>query len=54
VLFDSGMGSDATFGDKAAQDALPMIGRHFPFPGLGNIRHQGDAFAYIPVPMNHG
>lgn len=40
--------------DMAATDQLPMIGYHFPFPGLGNIRREGDAYAYVAIPMSHG
>lgn len=40
--------------DMAATDALPMIGYHFPFPGLGNIRRAGAAYEYVPIPITHG
>ena len=40
--------------DMAATDEMPMIGYHFPFPGLGHIRREGDAFDYVPIPMQHG
>jgi glyoxylase-like metal-dependent hydrolase (beta-lactamase superfamily II) len=40
--------------DMAATEAMPMIGYHFPFPGLGNIRREGAAYAYVPIPMIHG
>lgn len=39
--------------DMASKDEMPMIGYHFPFPGLGNIRREGDAFDYVPIPMKH-
>ncbi len=40
--------------DMAATDGLPMIGYHFPFPALGNIRRAGSAYEYIPIPITHG
>lgn len=40
--------------DMAATEEMPMIGYHFPFPGLGHIRREGDAFDYVPIPMRHG
>ncbi|APX26165.1 MULTISPECIES: MBL fold metallo-hydrolase [Salipiger] len=39
--------------DMAASEEMPMIGYHFPFPGLGNIRREGSAYAYVPIPMVH-
>ena len=40
--------------DMAAADQMRMIGYHFPFPGLGHIRREGDAFEYVAIPMIHG
>lgn len=40
--------------DMAVSEKLPLIGYHFPFPGLGNIRREGSGFAYVPIPVNHG
>lgn len=40
--------------DMAVSEKLPLIGYHFPFPGLGNIRRERDGFAYVPVPVRHG
>ncbi|NPD17017.1 MBL fold metallo-hydrolase [Xinfangfangia sp. D13-10-4-6] len=40
--------------DMAATEALPMIGYHFPFPGLGNIRRAGSAYEYVPIALSHG
>ncbi|MEI4473011.1 MBL fold metallo-hydrolase [Frigidibacter sp. MR17.24] len=40
--------------DMASADETRMIGYHFPFPGLGHIRREGDAFDYVPIPMTHG
>lgn len=40
--------------DMAAADEMPMIGYHFPFPGLGHIRREGKAYDYVPIPITHG
>ncbi|MFN3823933.1 MAG: MBL fold metallo-hydrolase [Pseudorhodobacter sp.] len=40
--------------EMAVSEQLPMIGYHFPFPGLGNIRRDGQAFRYVPMPYQHG
>lgn len=40
--------------DMAASEGLPLIGYHFPFPGLGNIRREGAAYEYVPMPVEHG
>ena len=40
--------------DMAATEETPLIGYHFPFPGLGHIRREGEAYAYVPTPMEHG
>ena len=39
--------------DMASSDQMPMIGYHFPFPGLGHIRREGTAFDYVAIPMQH-
>jgi hypothetical protein len=33
----------------AADDQLLVAGYHFPFPGLGRIIAQGNAWRYVPV-----
>lgn len=33
----------------AAQDKLAVAGMHLPFPGLGHIRSEGKAYAWVPV-----
>lgn len=40
--------------EMAVSEQLPMIGYYFPFPGIGNIRRDGDAFRYVPAHMRHG
>lgn len=40
--------------DMAVADQLRLIGYHFPFPGIGNIRRDGDAFRYVPDHYRHG
>lgn len=40
--------------DFAATDEIPLIGYHFPFPGIGHIRREDSAFAYVPAPFRHG
>ena len=38
--------------DMASKDELPLIGYHFPFPGIGYIAPQGNAYRYVPRPMD--
>lgn len=33
----------------AAQDKLAVAGMHLPFPGLGHVRSEGKAYAWVPV-----
>lgn len=40
--------------EMAVSERLPMIGYHFPFPGIGNIRRDGTAFRYVPAHYHHG
>lgn len=40
--------------EMAVSEQLPMIGYHFPFPGIGNIRRDGEAFRYVPAHFRHG
>ncbi len=35
--------------DMAATDKLAVIGYHFPFPGVGNVVREGDAYRFIPA-----
>jgi hypothetical protein len=35
---------------RAADESLLVYAYHFPFPGLGRIRRQGDAFLWMPTP----
>lgn len=34
--------------DMAAADAIPTIGYHFPFPGTGYVRPDGDVYEFVP------
>jgi len=34
--------------DMMAADALPFVGFHMPFPGIGYVETRGDGFHYIP------
>ncbi|CAJ0807520.1 MBL fold metallo-hydrolase [Ralstonia flaminis] len=34
---------------EAAQDKLWVAGAHLPFPGLGHVRRDGKAFAWVPI-----
>lgn len=36
--------------DMAAADGLLVAGMHLPFPGVGHVVREGDAYAYVPVP----
>ena len=35
--------------DMAAADALPVIGHHMPFPGLGYVERGGDGYRWVPL-----
>ena len=34
---------------RVADEKMPVLAHHFPFPGLGNITRDGDAYRYIPT-----
>lgn len=34
---------------RAADEKIPILAHHFPFPGLGRVTRFGDAFRYIPT-----
>ena len=34
-----------------ATDKMQILGYHFPWPGLGHIGRQGDAYRYFPAPL---
>jgi len=34
---------------RAADEKIPVLVHHFPFPGLGQITRDGDAYRYIPT-----
>jgi len=36
--------------DRAAAEAMLVLGFHFPFPGLGRIRAQDGRYAWVPAP----
>lgn len=35
--------------DMAATDKMAVLGYHFPFPGVGNVVKQGNAYRFIPA-----
>ena len=37
--------------DMAVADNVPIIGYHFPFPGIGNVAKDGEAFRFVASPM---
>lgn len=37
--------------DMLATDRIPLVSYHFPWPGLGHIAKQGDAYRYYPASM---
>jgi glyoxylase-like metal-dependent hydrolase (beta-lactamase superfamily II) len=37
--------------DMLAAERIPMVVYHFPFPGLGYVGKQGDAYRYYPSPL---
>jgi glyoxylase-like metal-dependent hydrolase (beta-lactamase superfamily II) len=34
---------------RVADHKIPVLVHHFPFPGLGNVVREGDAYRYIPT-----
>jgi glyoxylase-like metal-dependent hydrolase (beta-lactamase superfamily II) len=38
--------------DMAVQNKLMVVGYHFPFPGIGNVAKQGDAYRFVPINMD--
>lgn len=34
---------------RAADEQIPLLAHHFPFPGLGRILRDGDAYRYLPT-----
>lgn len=36
--------------DMASADSLLVAGMHLPFPGIGHVARDGDAYAYVPMP----
>ncbi len=37
--------------DMLAAERIPMVAYHFPFPGVGHVGKQSDAYRYFPAPM---
>lgn len=35
--------------DMAATDRIAVLGYHFPFPGVGHVMVEGDAYRYVPA-----
>ncbi len=35
--------------DMAAEDRIALLGYHFPFPGVGHVQRDGDAYRFIPA-----
>ena len=35
--------------DMAATDRMAVLGYHFPFPGVGHIARDGDAYRFVPA-----
>ncbi|WP_300440072.1 MBL fold metallo-hydrolase [uncultured Mameliella sp.] len=35
--------------DMAATDRMAVLGYHFPFPGVGHIAREGDAYRFVPA-----
>ncbi|SMX34538.1 MBL fold metallo-hydrolase [Actibacterium lipolyticum] len=40
--------------DMAATDKIPVVGYHFPFPGVGHVMPMGDAYRFVPAIWNWG
>ncbi|MCR9146484.1 MAG: MBL fold metallo-hydrolase [Rhodobacteraceae bacterium] len=35
--------------DMAATDRIAVLGYHFPFPGVGHVKREGDAYRFVPA-----
>lgn len=35
--------------DMAAEERLVVVGYHFPFPGVGHVMREGDAYRFVPA-----
>ncbi|MHA6324841.1 MBL fold metallo-hydrolase [Roseivivax sp. CAU 1753] len=35
--------------DMAAADGMAVLGYHFPFPGVGHVMREGDAYRFVPA-----
>ncbi|CUH78433.1 MBL fold metallo-hydrolase [Tropicibacter naphthalenivorans] len=35
--------------DMAATDRMAVLGYHFPFPGVGHVRKEGEAYQFVPA-----
>lgn len=35
--------------DMAAADRIPVVGYHFPFPGVGHVAREGDGYRFVPA-----
>lgn len=46
-----GVASRLKMWDMLAAERAPMVGYHFPFPGVGYVGKQGDAYRFFPAPM---
>lgn len=40
--------------DMAATDRMAVLGYHFPFPGVGHVMREGDAFRFVPALWQFG
>jgi glyoxylase-like metal-dependent hydrolase (beta-lactamase superfamily II) len=40
--------------DMAAADRMAVIGYHFPFPGVGHVAREGDAYRFVPALWQFG
>jgi glyoxylase-like metal-dependent hydrolase (beta-lactamase superfamily II) len=38
--------------DQLATDRHAVLSYHFPWPGLGHVRKEGEGFGWVPAPMN--
>ncbi|MDO9707679.1 MBL fold metallo-hydrolase [Paracraurococcus lichenis] len=38
--------------DRLASDRHEVLSYHFPWPGLGHVRREGEGFAWVPSPTN--
>ncbi|MCI0757121.1 MBL fold metallo-hydrolase [Teichococcus vastitatis] len=46
---DAALAARRSLFDRAAADRIPVLGFHYPFPGIGRLRKTGTGYAWVPA-----